>query len=234
MRTWGQQVKQRLGQWTARVALLATIPFWLVSNSSQVAMNLKVERDGGALRQIVATANPELRRDLPTWVTKVQAGRPWDKAWQETGPSAYTYMRDFRTQNANYGDQGQLTIVDVFQNPLSIFTTYTWKETVSFAYLYENDPVNAAAADMLLKYSVVMPGTVTDASVQPSKGSSVTPEGNTAVFSLSAGEPTATITVTANRLRWGYLLVVLYVLGWIALEVVQLVGRTLRRRPRKI
>ncbi|MHB8996534.1 MAG: hypothetical protein ACYC63_14915 [Armatimonadota bacterium] len=228
-------VGQRLRQWAgSRIILLATIPFWLISNSSQVSMDLKIERDGGALRQIVATVHPELRRDLPAWVGKVQAGRPWDMVWQQSGTNSYTYMRDFRTQNANYGDQGKLTIVDVFQNPFSIFTTYTWTEKVNFAYLYETDPLSAAAASMELKYKVDMPGTVTDASVQPSKGSSVNTEDDSATFTISASEPTATITVTSSRLRWGYILIVVYVLGWIALEVFQVVGRHLRRRPRKI
>ena len=228
-------VGQRLRQWAGgRIILLATIPFWLVSNSSQVSMNLKIERDGGALRQIVATAHPELRSDLPSWVNKVQAGRPWDLSWQQSGTNAYTYMRDFRTQDANYGDQGQLAIVDVFQNPLSIFTTYTWNEKVNFAYLYQSDPLSAAAAGMELKYKVDMPGTITDASILPSKGSSVDTEGHAATFSIAASEPTATITVTSSRLRLGYLLIVIYVLCWIGLKVAQVVGRHLRRRPRKI
>lgn len=228
-------VGQRLRQWAGgRIILLATIPFWLVSNSSQVGMNLKIERDGGALRQIVATAHPELKSYLPAWVNKVQAGRPWEMSWQQGGTNAYTHIRDFRTQDANYGDQGQLTVVDVAQNPFSIFTTYTWNEKINFAYLYESDPLSAAAAAMQLKYKVEMPGTVTDASIQPSKGSSVETEGRTATFSIAASEPAATITVTSSRLRLGYLLIVIYVLAWIALEVFQVVGRHLRRRPRKI
>jgi hypothetical protein len=235
MRTSARVVGQRLRQWAGgRTILLATIPFWLISNSSQVSMDLKIERDGGALRQIVATAHPELKRDLPTWVGKVQAGRPWDMSWQQSGANSYTYMRDFRTQDVNYGDQGKLTVVDVVQNPFSIFTTYTWNEKVNFAYLYETDPLSAAAASMQLGYKVDMPGTVTEASIQPSKGSSVNTEGNEATFTIAASEPTATITVTSSKLRLGYLLLVIYVLGWVALEVFRIVGRHLRRRPRKI
>jgi hypothetical protein len=193
-----------------------------------------VERDGGALRQITATVHPELRRELPAWVNKVQAGRPWDGAWQAGDATAYTYMRDYRTQNANYTDGGQLTITDVLQNPLSLFTTYTWTEKVDFSYLYETDAAAAEGAKLQLKYVVAMPGTVTESSAQPSQGSSVENQGGDATFSISAAQPSTTITVTSSKLRWGYLLVVVYVLGWIALEVLQLLGRLARRRPRKI
>jgi len=216
------------------LALLATLPFWLMSNSSQVWMNLKIERDGGALRQIAATAHPELKRELPTWVNKVAAGRPWDAVWQQGDGTAFTYMRDFRTQDANYGEAGQLQISDVLQSPLSLYTRYTWTEKVDFSYLYATDAAMAEAAKTQLKYVVNMPGTVTESSAQPSKGGSAENEGGTATFALSAAEPTTTITVTSSKIRWGYLLVVVYALGWVALEVVQLLGRLARRRPRKI
>lgn len=216
------------------VVLLATLPFWLMSNSSQVWMNLKIERDGGALRQIAATVHPELKRELPTWVNKVSAGRPWDAVWQQGDGTAYTYMRDSRTQNANYGEAGQLQISDVLQSPLSVYTTYTWTEKVDFSYLYATDAAMAEAAKTQLKYVVTMPGTVTEAAAQPSKGGAAETQGSTATFSLSAAEPSTTVTVTSSKIRWGYLLVVVYALGWITLEVLQLLARLARIRPRKI
>lgn len=235
MRPWGQTIKPRLVAFARQsTLLLATIPFALLANSSSVSTTLTIERDGGALRQIVATASPYFRDQLPKWVNDVRAGYPWDRTWQESGASSYTYMRDYRTSNAEYSDQGRLTIVDVLQNPLSIYTTYTWKETINFAHLYESDIPAAAAAGKELQYKVIMPGTVTDSAVQPSKGSSANNEGRAAVLTIPADEPSATVTVTSQKVRWGYLLIVIYVLAWIALEIVQVVGRQLRRRPRKI
>lgn len=235
MRAWGRVIAPRLRAFARQsTLLLATIPFALLANTSQVAMNLTVDRDGGALRQIAATSAPYYGKELPKWVNDVQAGAKWDRAWSQVGTDSYTYMRDCRTNNANYSDQGLLTIADVLQSPLSIYTTYTWKETINFAHLYESDYPAAAAAEKKLQYTVVMPGTVTDSQVQPSRGSKVTNEGHSAIFSLAAAEPSATITVTAQKIRWGYLLIVIYILAWIALEIVQIVGRQLRRRPRKI
>ena len=154
--------------------------------------------------------------------------------WQKSDDSSFTYMRDFRTQNANYGEAGQLTITDVLQNPLSLYTTYTWKEKIDFSQLYATDAAAGEAAKLQLKYVVTMPGTVLESSAQPSKGGSAENQGGEATFALSAAEPSTTITVTSSKIRWGYLLVVVYVLGWIALEVFQLLGKLARRRPRKI
>ena len=235
MRRLAQVVKARLKGFPRQgIMLLATVPFWLVSNSSQVWMGLTVERDGGALRQIAATVHPELRRELPTWVNKVAAGHPWDAKWQSGDGSSFSYMRDFRTQNANYGEAGQLTITDVLQNPLSLYTKYTWTEKIDFSYLYATDAAAAEAAKLQLKYVVRMPGTVLEASAQPALGSSVENQGGEATFAISAAEPSTTITVTSSKVRWGYLLVVIYVLGWITLEVFQLLAKLARRRPRKI
>lgn len=214
--------------------LLATIPFWLVSNSSQVWTRVKIERDGGALRQIAATVHPELRRELPTWVSKVIAGAAWDGTWEERTDSAYTYLRDFRTNNANYGEDGRLAVVDVLQNPLSLYTTYTWTEKVNFSYLYETDKTAAEATKLQVKYVVNMPGRVMEASAQPAGGSSVETEGGNANFALSAAEPSISLTVTSAKIRWGYLLVIIYALGWIALEIFRLLGKLARLRPRKI
>jgi len=79
-----------------------------------------------------------------------------------------------------------------------------------------------------------MPGAVTEASVTPNKGSSVDTQGRTATFKLDASQPTVTINVTAQRVRWGYLALAAYVLAFIAFKVFETVGRALRLKPRKI
>lgn len=234
MRAWGRAIRTRLGRLQGRGLLLfATIPFALMINSSQVSMNLKIEADGGALRQITADASPYISGQIPKWVNDVQAGGSWDRLGRTTGPNSISYARDFRTQNANYSD-GQLQIVDVLQNPLSLYTTYAWKEDINFAYTNESDPLAAAGASKQLAYTVRMPGRVTDSSVQPLTDSSVSNEGNAAIFKLAASQQKVSITVTSAKLRWGYLLVVLYALAWVALEVLGFIGRIVRRRPRKI
>lgn len=223
-----------LSQFASRgLLLLAAVPFTLLLNSSHVGMGLRIERDGGALRQICVSGTPYFSRQFPPWVADVRAGRPWDGQWRRAGASEYVYSRDFRTQDANYSD-GRLSIVDVFQNPLSLYTTYTWTEDIKFTYAYAGDAAMATAAGKHLQYKVRLPGTVTEASVMPAKGSTVESEGPDAVFSLAADQEQVKLTVTGARLRWGYLLIVAYVVAWVAVEVLRVVGRQLRRRPRKI
>lgn len=215
------------------VLLFATIPFALLANSSQVQMNVTVERDGGALRQIIAAANPYFKDQLPKYVNDVGAGGGWDRKWQRGDGTLVTYARDFRIHDANFGG-GRLQIEDVLQNPLSLYTTYTWTEEVSFAYTSDADAAMASAGGKCLAYTLRMPGTVQEASTQPSAGSKASTEGNSAEFVLSAASPKVTVTAVSTKTRWGYLLVVLYVLAWVALEIMRVLGRLARLRPRKI
>lgn len=220
------------------LTLFTAIPFALMANTWQVHMTLHVEPDGSALRQITADASPYFRSSradegLPKWVNDVQGGGRWDMEWRTDTPTSFRYTRDMRLPAVDRPkDTSQLTIVDVVSNPMSLYTTYTWHEEVNFVYHSETDPSAANAAGKELTYRVEMPGTVTDASIQGG-GSSET-ERNCAVFKVSADTAEHTITVTAQRLRWGYLLLVLYIVAFVAYQVLTALGRAASRRPRKI
>ena len=215
--------------------LLTAVPFALLVNSAQVHMMLQIERDGSTRRVITANTAPYFKNQVAKWVNDVQAGCPWDRTWKSDSGTTYFYARDYRCQSpADSGVNSQLYISDVFQNPLWPFTVYTWREEVTFSYLYESDPAAAGAAGKQLLYEVAMPGTVTDASVQPSTGSTAEVESGAAVFKLDASQPTVTITATSQRVRWAYLVLVAYVLAFIVVKVLGVVGRTLRLKPRKI
>jgi len=152
--------------------LFTAIPFALLVNSSSVHMSLQVERDGSARRLISVETSPYFKGQVSKWVGDVQAGRPWDRTWRRDSGTTYSYARDYRTQALNSQSvNGHLEIEDVFQNPLSVFTTYTWQEEVTFGYLYDSDRTAAQAAQTQVVYEVVMPGQVTDATVRESKPS---------------------------------------------------------------
>lgn len=152
--------------------LLTAVPFALLINSSQVHMSLEIQRDGTARRVIAAEVNPYYKGEIGKWVNDVQAGRSWDRTWKGDRGTTYFYARDYNTQALNRDTlNGTLTIEDVFQNPLSIYTTYTWREEVAFSHLYPTDPGAASAAGKFLIYQVDMPGTVTGATVSVTKPS---------------------------------------------------------------
>lgn len=160
---------------TRRTVLLTAIPFALLINSSQVHMTLQIGLDGTTRRSIVADVDPYYKAEIGKWVNDVQAGHPWDRTWSGVSGATYFYARDYRTQSLNRDTvNGQLTIEDVFQNPLSIYTTYTWHEEVTFSHLYPTDPSASTAAGKQVIYEVDMPGTVIDATVGPGKA---TPQG---------------------------------------------------------
>lgn len=216
--------------------MLAALPFALLANSSAVNLTLQIEPNGTAVRRLTLAAAPYFRDQLARWARDVTLGSTrWDCTWMQTGEKELQYARDVRLTNIeSIGDEAGLTINDVFQTPLSLYTTYRWRERVRFNYEYETDPLSASAAGKVLRYAVVMPGPVTEANVQPAKGSRNEIEGHTVVFQLDASQGEQTIEVQAQRLRWGYLLVLAYVACYLLYRLVRLVKHQLRLRPRKI
>lgn len=229
------ELKPRLAHFARRGALLAILPFALLVNSQSVHMNLQVEKDGSGLRQIIADASPYFKNQLPKWVNDVKAEQGWDSEWRTDDGTTFKYARDVRVPALDRpGGEAQLSIEDVFQNPLSLYTTYTWREEVSFAYLYPTDAAAAAGAGQKLTYRIAMPGTVTEATVQPAQDTQVQTQGSYAALSLGASQSIYTVTVTSQRLRWGYLIIVAYVLAFAIYKTLAFIGHRLRMRPRKI
>ncbi len=218
-----------------RRVLLATIPFALLVNSSQTVLTLTVEPDGSAHRQVSVAAAPYFRDQVPRWTGDVRTEAAWDRNWTENRESDLIYSRDARVAALpQSGETGALTISDVFQNPLSIYTTYRWRENIGYSYLYESDVIAAQAAGKALTYQITMPGPVTNASVTPAMGSSTETEGRKVTFQLDASQGQQTVEVEAKRIRWGYLLVLAYILAYVAYCVTRLVRHWLHIQPRKI
>lgn len=216
--------------------LLTVIPFALLANSSAVLLTMRIESDGSALRQISLSAAPYFRSQLGQWANDVRLGSRtnWDGHWQQTTESDLQYARDARLASLkNLGEEASLTITDVFQNPLSLYTVYHWREQVNFTYLYATDQAAALAMDKKLKYEIIMPGTVVTATVQ-GKGSRGQAEGQKAVFELDASEGSQTLEAESYSLRWGYLLVIAYILAFVGYRLGRVIAYQLRIRPRKI
>lgn len=152
--------------------LFTTIPFALLVNSSEVRMALQIEKDGSARRLISASVSPYFRQQVAKWTSDVQAGARWEGTVKSDSvdSATYTYARDFRIHNVNKGaEHGELKIEDVWQNPLSLYTIYTWREDIAFSYLYATDPQMAKAGGSQLIYEIIMPGHVVEATVTENK-----------------------------------------------------------------
>lgn len=216
--------------------LLAALPYALLANSSAVNLSLKIEPNGTAVRQLNIAAAPYFRDQLDRWARDVTLGQTrWDRAWLHKGEKELQCGRDVRLANVEaIGDEASLTYSDVWQSPLALYTTYHWKERVTFNYEYDTDPLAATASGKVLRYEITMPGRVTTASVQPARGSRSTIEGPSVVFQLDASQGEQTIEVESQSLRWGVLLIIAYVVAYLLYRLVLMVKHQVRLRPRKI
>jgi hypothetical protein len=59
-------------------------------------------------------------------------------------------------------------------------------------------------------------------------------EDSTATFTLSAASEAYDVTVTSRRVRWGYLVVLLYLLAFVAYKLAAFLVHRAKLRPRRI
>lgn len=218
------------------VGLMLTVPFALLNGSSSVSVSTRLWEDGTTLRQVTATAETYNSRNLPEWTGDVDAGADWQCLWHSgaTTDGSATVTRNFVISQMDSA-AGILDIRDVRQDPLNIFSTYTLTETVSIHHHYADDPAKASAGDTMLIYRVQMPGAIVDASAVPiSRGGVPDIRGDSVSFSLDAAVPEHQVTVVARKVRWTYLIIALYVLGFIIYQGAAFVRRNVSSRPKRI
>jgi hypothetical protein len=220
------------------VGLMLTVPFALLINSSGVSVTTHFWQDGTVLRQVQATAPAYFRDEgLPKWTQDVDAGGHWQHSWRAESESDGTasMARNFIVSRLPGADGSGLHIEDVFQNPLSIYTTYTFEETVDIHYHNAPNPVEADAGGHVLSYEVQMPGAIVDAGAQPrSKSGAPEIDGCKARLLLDASVAQHKITVVAKRIRWMYLVIVAYVLGFVLYKGIGFVRRNIKSKPKRI
>lgn len=231
----------RLARTSSLLCFMLTVPFALILNSEQTVLTTQVHLDGTMLRQVNAEANSYFKRDLNKWTADVEAGSSWQRRWQKDSStrSTTTITRNFIGSYLQPSDSGaELRIEDLAQNPLSPYTTYSWTETVNIKHLSVANPAEARAGGHYLVYHVIMPGSITDAHARPSTGPALAAPaniaGNQATVMLDAAYPEHTVTVTARRVRWGALAVVVYVTLFVLVQISGVAIRRAQSRPKRI
>ncbi len=221
---------------------MLTVPFALILNSEKVVVTTQLYPDGTGLRQVSAEADTNIfRKPLDKWTRDVEAGGTWQKRWRHDSitKSTTTITRNFITGRMDRAAGGAVPeIVDVFQNPLAIYTTYAWAEQVKLKYHSEANPAEAKAGGHYLLYHVIMPGTVTGATSRALISGAVAREGSIsgshASLVLDASASEHTVTVTSRKLRWGYLAIVLYLALFVIYRGGSVVLHRIRSRPKRI
>jgi len=219
------------------IGLMLTLPYALVLNSADVAVSTRFWEDGTVRRQVRASASSYHRTALAKWTADVEAGAPWQHHWREIGKSdaSVRFTRNFIVSRLPAGQTRRLIVTDVFDDPLNVYSTYEFTETVSIRPLRDVDPAMAAAGGRMLSYSVQMPGSIVDAVVNPMSGRGAPDiEGGIVRFALDPSVPEHQVTVVSKKVRWTYLIIILYVLGFVLYQGGRFIRRNLSSKPKRI
>ena len=210
------------------LTLLATVPYLLLSGAQQVHFQTIVQPDGSGYRFMIVDASPERVKDLEDHVRIAQ--KSYDFAHTEKSAGYVRLERNFWTASIGKLPEAQLTIGSIVKEPFSLRTKYEWSEKLTFKSEDATDVERAGAAQAILNYTVEMPGTIAQDSVSPTGQV----EGNTVTFKLAADKPEQEVKVTSYELRYGYILVLLYLLACAAVFGGRFLRSVVLNRPRKI
>ena len=215
---------------TPVVAMLAAVPYLLLSASQSVQLRTVVNLDGSGLRQYAVACLPDRTKEVQKRLLE-RTGDFDHQSWQRQGQNLVV-TRDWRPANlaaaaTDLDAATTLEIADIVQKPLSIFTEYRWSEQLEIYRETATDVETFGEEIATLSYKLNMPGRVIASNADRTDGGS-------AVWELSANVDRYTLEATSRRLRWEYLLLLLYVVGFVVFHVVGYGTRLVRNRPRKI
>ncbi len=215
---------------TPVVAMLAAVPYLLLSASQSVQLRTVVNLDGSGLRQYTVACLPDRTKEVQKRLLEQTADFD-HQSWQRKGPDRVV-TRDWRPANLakaviDPDAAASLQITDIIQKPFDVFTEYHWSEQLEI-YRETATPIEIVGEEIaILSYKLNMPGRVIASNADRTDGGS-------AFWELSANVDTYTLEATSRRLRWEYLLLLLYVVGFVVFQVVGYVTQLVRNRPRKI
>ncbi len=212
--------------------LLAAVPYLLLSMSQSVTFTTVIQRDGSGLRQFVASCEPDRLSDVTLRIEEASAdyavsGRSKDK------PGQHVLIRNWQWPHYGGNQSSQdfsLQISDIVQKPLSLFTYYDWSEEIQIHRETATEVEKEGQKKAVLRYILQMPGTILPQTL--SAGGQV--ENGRAVWELTGDEEQYTLKARARQVRWGYLLILIYVLGFIVFQLVSYTERRIKNRPRRI
>ena len=228
MRNYGQRTYRP----TSVITMLAAVPYLLLSASQSVQLRTIVNLDGSGLRQYTVACLPDRTKEVQKRLLE-RTGDFDRQSLHREGPNL-VITRDWRPANlavaaTDPDATANLQIVGIMQKPFSVFTEYRWSEELSIYRETATDVETFGEEIATLSYRLNMPGKIVKA-----KTNADSFEGGAAIWELRADAETYTLTANSRRLRWDYLLVILYILGFIAFQVTDHVSRLFRNHPRKI
>ncbi len=207
-----------------KTTLLATIPFMLLVVADRIVVTTTVYGDLTTERQVTVEGNSTYRSDLQRWVTKMTPGFATDHV-RGTGDTVEIARSTVRS-DAEAPEEIEARALDIVQRPFSLVTEYSWREAVDVDYVNEREALVQPLEEF--EYRVRMPGRITSASPAAQI------DGNTARWTLTRDGAPYDIQVHARAWRWDLIILLVYVIGFLAYRVIAFLAHRARLRPRKI
>ncbi len=208
-----------------RTSLLITIPFVLLLNSDRVVVSTHMYGDLSGTRAVQSTGDSSLADEIRTWTREMT--RAFDDAGTHVTGDAVVAVRSAQRNDLGDLDGAQADAADIVQEPFSLITTYTWTDTITINYL-GNDKEQAAAPLTDFEYRLTMPGVI-NSTDPPAEVN-----GRTAVWRLGGDQEEQTISASATTVRWDAVIILVYVVGYLAWRLTAFLAHRARLRPRKI
>ena len=210
-----------------RTSLLATVPFVLLFNADRVQLTTRVYQDISGTRIIQVSGDSSLSRQLRQWARETTRSYQQDRF--RVISNRAEICRSAQVADLDAVDDVDASALDIVQHPFSLKTTYHFRERLRVDFTYGTDKELAPAPLTNFEYVLVMPGRVTQAGPA---GARI--QGDTVHWTLNAARKEMELSATAEAWRWDLILVLLYVLGYVAYRTAAFLARQARMRPRKI
>ncbi|MEA3400829.1 MAG: hypothetical protein U9R79_06220 [Armatimonadota bacterium] len=207
-----------------RTSALIAIPFALLFHADRVVVSTTVYSDLSGVRRVHTEGNSTYAPELRRWIGRMTPGFETDRV-RRTGDTIEV-SRSTQRNNLGAPDDVQAQALDVVQKPLSLVTEYQWRETIALNYVTEEEREVQPLDEF--EYRLVMPGRITQASPAASI------DGRTAVWKLSTKEPEYEVSAAAVSWRWDIIVLLVYVVGYLAYRTTAFLVHRARLRPRKI
>lgn len=210
-----------------RTSLLVTVPFMLLFSADRVQFTTRMYQDASGLRRLQTEGDSSLARQLSQWSRETVRGYHTDRV-HTTSNRAYISRSEQRA-DLDTVDDIDAQAHDIVRHPLSLRTVYHFREKIRVDFTYGTPKELAPAPLTSFEYTLVMPGRITQSS--PAGGQQ---DGHVVRWTLNAAQPEVEVSASAVSWRWDLILVLIYVLGYLAYRITAFLVHQARMRPRKI
>ncbi|MGC9317157.1 MAG: hypothetical protein ACP5KN_03880 [Armatimonadota bacterium] len=207
-----------------RTSVLIAIPFALLFHADRVVITTTVYSDLSGVRRVQTEGNSTYAPELRRWIRRMTPRFETDHV-RSTGDTI-ELSRSAQRNDLGAPEDVEARALDVVQKPLSLVTEYHWRETIALDYVNEEEQEVEPLDEF--EYRLVLPGRITQAMPAASI------DGHRAVWKLSTEKPEYDLNAVAVSWRWDVIVLLVYVVGYLAYRITAFLVHRARLKPRKI